>query len=45
MLVSGRSQPARSVFTLDDAHGEEDSLPSGVDRTQIRHEIPSAFVA
>jgi hypothetical protein len=31
------------VVTLDDAHGEKDSLPPGV--AQIRHEIPSAFVA
>jgi hypothetical protein len=28
-----------------DAHGEKDSLPSGVAGALIRHEIPSAFVA
>ena len=28
-----------------DAHGEKDSLPSGVAGAQIRNEIPSAFVA
>jgi hypothetical protein len=31
------------VFTLSDARGEEASLSSEV--AQIRHEIPSAFVA
>ena len=30
---------------MSDAHGEKDSLPSGVAGAQIRHEIPSAFVA
>jgi lauroyl/myristoyl acyltransferase len=33
------------VFTLSDAHGEKDSLSSGVAGAQIRHEIRSAFVA
>src|SRR5438128_9432162 len=36
---------AKRAYTGADAHGEKDSLSSGVAGAQIRHEIASAFVA
>jgi hypothetical protein len=35
----------KACLHWSDAHGEKDSLSSGVVGAQIRHEIPSAFVA
>jgi hypothetical protein len=44
-LSGGVRSLREACLDWSDAHGEKDSLPSGVVGAQIRHEIPSAFVA